>query len=194
MAGRSPEFFPLPRPDLALWLKLSKREQSLNPNFVPRSDDLQNDIGPFELEGRALWFAPRFYGGEGSAGLGAIGSFGADTLRYEMRYLADVAPYAGTAIRLDGDYLWLGLGFWPEGSMYGVGLLRFNRKSGETKTFPLPAPVRTIDRLGDTVVAGTDLGIWALRDGALTQYRIEPESGGRLGVLTRTITNGGGQP
>jgi hypothetical protein len=72
-------------------------------------EQIENDIGPFALDGTRLWFGNTFYDGEGISGVGAIGSFDTITRQFEMRYLPEIAPWSASALLVEGPDIWVGL-------------------------------------------------------------------------------------
>ncbi len=154
------EFYPAPVPTMALDRKMRSSE--------PAPFEIENDVGPVAMDGSTVWFANRFYDGEGTSGVGAIGAFDVRTRQFEMRYLPDIAAWSGSAMRLDGDDLWIGLMRQPEGAAFSGGLLRYNLKSGAVAKFEIPDYIHTIDRAGDAIYCGTSNGLYVVRDGAVT--------------------------
>jgi hypothetical protein len=175
-------FYPVPVPTMDL-------NRRLRPNEQPPAE-IENNIGPAALDGSVIWFANSFYDGEGTSGVGAIGSFDVHTHKFEMRYLREIAPWSGSASRIDGDDLWIGLMRRPEGAAFSGGLLRFNRRTGAVAKFDIPDYIHTIDRLGDAIYCGTSNGLYRLRGGEITQMRFEPDARGKLTMFTRTFFPG----
>jgi hypothetical protein len=184
--GRNTANYAVPIPGMDLYMKvrvpvdpLLRRYPSQRPNTIT------NQIGPFAMNGSMLWFTTTFYDGEGLSSLGAIGTFDARTRKFQMRYLPEIARWSGSALRLDGDDVWVGLAGQPEGAVYGGGLLRYNRKTGAVRTYPVHDLIYTIDRAGDAIYLGTAHGLYMLRGETLTQYRFEPDQRGRIHVVAR---------
>jgi hypothetical protein len=171
------EFYPAPVPTMALQRKLRPTEQA--------PLEIENNIGPFVKVGSTIWFTNSFYDGEGVSGVGAIGAFDLRTHKFDMRYLPEIAPWSGPALRFDGENLWIGLMRQPEGAAYGGGLLRYDPRTGAAAKFKIPDYIYTIDRLGDTIYCGTANGLYLVRGGEVTQMRFEPDAGGKIAV-TRT--------
>ncbi|MEN6601895.1 MAG: hypothetical protein ABFD86_05715 [Bryobacteraceae bacterium] len=174
--------YPVPVVDIGFQMKTRKASQ--------RPLEIENRIGPYEMEGSTLWFANTFYDGEGMSGMGALGTFDARTRKYEMRYLPQIVSWSGSALRLDGDDVWVGLARRPEGAVYGGGLLRYNRKTRSVRTYPVKDVIYTIDHVGDALYLGTSHGLYMLRGEILTQYRFEPDERGRIHVVARHAIDG----
>jgi hypothetical protein len=171
-------FYAAPVPTMSLDRKMRLGE--------PAPGEIENDIGPVAMGGSTVWYANRFYDGEGTSGVGAIGAFDVSTGKFEMRYLPAIAAWSGSAIRLDGDDLWVGLMRQPEGAAFSGGLLRYGTKTGVVAKFDVPDYIHTIDRLGDAIYCGTSNGVYVVRDGAVVHTSFEPDANGKLTAVTRT--------
>lgn len=183
--------YPAPVVDLDYYMKVrAPLDPLLRRNPSRRPLEIENRIGPYEMEGSRLWFASTFYDGEGMSGLGAIGTFDAGTRKYEMRFFPEIVCWPGSALRLDGDDVWVGLARRPGGAVYGGRLLRYNRKTHSARTYPVKDVIYTIDRVGGALYLGTSQGLYVLRDETLTQYRFEPEERGRIHAVARHGTDG----
>ena len=175
----SKQYYPAPIPTMALYRKVVPDKQA--------PLEIEDDIGPFVLDGHKIWFANTFYDSEGVSGVGAVGSFDISTRKYEMRYLPEIAPWSGSAILLDGGDLWIGLMRRPEGADYGAGLLRYNIRTGAAAKYPVADYIHTIDRLGDTVYCGTSHGLYTVRGNHVMQFRFEPDDKGKLIMVPREV-------
>jgi len=173
------QLFPAPIPTMDFYRKML-------PDKQPQLE-IEGDIGPFVLSGTRIWFASTFYDGEGTSGVGAIGTFDIPARKYQMRYLPEIAGWSGSAIMLDGDDLWIGLMRRPEGSSYGGGMLRYNTRTGSARKYAFADVIYTIDRLGDTLYCGTSHGLYMVRDDQLTQLRFEPDGKGELIMVARKV-------
>jgi hypothetical protein len=171
------EFYPAPVPTMAMNRKLRSGEQA--PLVI------ENDVGPVAIDGSTVWFANRFYDGEGTSGVGAVGALDLRTHKFEMRYLPEIAAWSGSAMRLDGDDLWIGLMRQPEGAAFSGGLLRYNLKTGSVAKFEIPDYIYTIDRVGDTVYCGTSNGLFTVRGREVTHLAFEPDVRGKLTMITK---------
>ncbi len=179
------EFFPVPAADLGLYERLREKRSLVAQRPMPSAEGLDTEIGPFALDGDTLWFANTFYDGEGMSGVGAIGSFDLVSRKFEMRYLPEIAPWSASAIKLEGDDLWIGLMRRPEGCPYGAGLLRYNQRTAAVRTYPVSDLIHSIESLGGTLYAGTSDGVYMLRGEQLTHLRFEPDASGRFVMVAR---------
>jgi hypothetical protein len=138
-----------------------------------------------------LWmdrqFGSRFFfcDGEGTSGVGAIGSF--DVRNAQVRdaiFAGDCGLVGiGDAARWRRSLDWLDAA--TVGAAFGGGLLRYNLKTGAVAKFEIRDYIYAIDRAGDAVYCGTSNGLYIVRGGAVTQMKFEPDVSGRLvGVST----------
>ncbi len=178
-SGASRQSYPAPIPSLDFYTRTLPQRQP--------PGELESDIGPFVQSGDKIWFATTFYDGEGTSGIGAIGSFDIATREYQMRYLPEIAPWSGSAISLDGDELWIGLMRRPEGADIAAGLLRYNIRTGAVETIAIPDIIFTVDRAGDALYCGTSHGLYIVRGSEITQMRLEPAATGKLVMIPRSI-------
>jgi hypothetical protein len=149
--------------------------------------EIESDIGPYVERDGKIWFATTFYDGEGTSGIGAIGSFEIASRRYEMQYLPEIVHWSASTMILDGDDLWIGLKQRPEGAEIGRGLLRYNIATGTAQLFPIPDVIFTLGFAGDALYCGTSHGLYMLRADHLAQLRFEPDVTGRLIMIPRPI-------
>ncbi|MBZ5609391.1 MAG: hypothetical protein LAP38_14095 [Acidobacteriia bacterium] len=177
--GGIKKFYPVPVPSMAQHREAVPEKQA--------PGEIENDIGPYVQVGGKIWFANTFYDSEGVSGVGAIGAFDIAARQYDMRYLAEIAPWSGSAMLADGDDLWVGLMRRPEGANYGAGLLRYDTRTGAVSTVAIADLIHTIDRVGNALYCGTSHGLYVVRGGKVTQFRFEPDESGRLVMVARAI-------
>ena len=164
-----------------------RQKRQDQPPFNSPPGELESDIGPFVKSGDQIWFATTFYDGEGTSGIGAIGSFDIAARKYTMRYLPEITPWSGSAILLDGTDLWIGLTRHPEGADMSGGLLRYNITTGKVRTFTTPDVIFTIDRAGDAIYCGSSHGLYLIRADQVTQLRFEPDEAGQFVMISRRV-------
>ena len=141
---------------------------------------LNNSIGPYAFDGKKLWFANQFYDGEGQSGVGALGTFDPVTARYEMRYFPQIAPWSASVLRVEDEFVWIGLTRQPEGNVSGAGVLRFQKGTGTVRDYAITDYVATLTRAGSALYFGTVHGAYVLNtnEGILTHIRVEPGPNG----------------
>ena len=177
--------YPAPVPSRDLYKRLRPETRTVSSAGDSFPGSIENEIGPIAFDGERLWFANTFYDGEGTSGLGAIGSFDVASRKYEMRYLPEIARWSASALLLDKGKLWIGLMGRPEGTPYGSGVLRFDTKTGATRTFPIKDYVLSIDRSSDLLYFGTSHGVYELDlpTDRIVHIRIEPGPSEKPGVI-----------
>ncbi|MFN0104263.1 MAG: hypothetical protein ACKV2U_19530 [Bryobacteraceae bacterium] len=182
-------FYPVPVPTVEMYHLLRRAVGAVAFTPGPAPGGLENSVGPFAFDGERLWFANRFYDGEGTSGVGAVGSFDPATRRYEMRYLPEIAPWAASVLALDGRFVWIGLMRQPEGSAYGAGVLRFDKETELVRKYPIDGYVSTIVRAGSALYFGTAYGVYTLDadERRLTHVRVEPGPEGPRRIVTESI-------
>ncbi|HYI97417.1 MAG TPA: hypothetical protein VEX68_28020 [Bryobacteraceae bacterium] len=183
------QFSPVPIPSRELYKKLRPEVRVISYAADSLPGSIENEIGPYAFDGERVWFANTFYDGEGMSGVGAIGSFDVTTRKYEMRYLPEIARWSASALRLESGNLWIGIMRRPEGAEYGTGVLRFDTKTGATRTFPIKDYVVSIERLGDALYFGTSHSVYAidLATDAVSHIRVEPGRSGKPEVFNRQV-------
>jgi hypothetical protein len=176
--GRA-QFYSVPVPTLETYTRLRTNLGKIA--FAPATPGfLDNSIGPYAFDGEKLWFANQFYDGEGQSGVGALGTFDPVTARYEMRYLPEIAPWSASVLRVEDEFVWIGLMRQPEGNVSGAGVLRFQKGMGTVREYPITDYVATLTRSGSALYFGTVHGVHVLdtNEGTLTHIRIEPGRNG----------------
>jgi hypothetical protein len=183
------QFYPVPVPTTAQYDELRRRTGQVAFTPGPAPGGLENSIGPYAFDGSKLWFGNRFYDGEGTSGVGAIGSFDLASRSYEMRYLPEIAPWSASVLAGDSGSIWVGLMRQPEGAAYGGGVLRFDPHSGSARKYPISDYVTTIMRVGSALFFGTAHGVYVYQTetNSLTHVRVEPGSSSPLQVVTLKI-------
>lgn len=155
------------RPKSAQWLEVE---------FIT----LEAGIGAFQVVRDTVWFGTTFYDGEGTTGVGAVGSFSLDTRRYDIRHAPALADWSTSALAVVDGVLWLGLVLHPEGASYGGGVLRYDTRSNSTRRYPVPDVITTLVVWEDTVYAGTTDGIYRLQEGRFAPLPLGFDPEGRL--------------
>jgi hypothetical protein len=144
-------------------------------------------VGPFQSDRDGFWFGKSFYDAEGDTGIGAIGRLDGDG-RYQFLRIAELRDWSVSAILVDGDIIWAGLTHHGEGHDYSGGLLRHDRRTGRTIVHAVPDIVHTIVRRNAATFVGTDRGVYVVRAGGTTRYRMEPDITGRLVAVSQHAT------
>lgn len=158
-----------------------KRPRRVADGYTREKTELGGEIGPIQLEGRRIWFGTTFYDGEGTSGVGAIGSFDLDTRRWQLVYPRALADWSSSAILVEADAVWLGLVHRTESRGRDGALLRWDRQTGATRRVPM-AGITVIRRFGGLLYVGAEDGLFIIDGAKVTQVRVVPTRAGGLGV------------
>lgn len=154
--------YPLPQPSYTLFRKL--RPVRVGDGYDKETTSLENEIGPWRLVDGKVWFGLNFYDGEGSSGIGGIGSFDLSTRKFQISYLKEIAGDSSFAMLVEPDTIWLGLGVQPEGADSGTGIAKINRSDHSVVRYKAPGIVNAFVRSGDKVFAATTDGMMVFGD------------------------------
>ena len=150
--------------------------------YTREGSHINDTIGPWQREGERVWFAKNFYDGEGETGVGGFGWF--DTRNRSLHSIdaSLLADWSVWALNVSPDAVWMALGSNGEyGGMPG-GLLRYDRGTGAFLKIPLRDAVAAIVRVGDEVLAGTELGIAVIDGTGARRWCVDVTSDGRRRV------------
>jgi hypothetical protein len=164
------KFYPLPQSTAGKYIQLRTEDLRINP-FTPDHYERQEVIGPYQIEGRRIWFGNSYYDGEGMKGVGAFGYFDTSTRRYTLFSPPEVARYEISAILVEPDRVWIALDrFGEDISRSPGGLVRWNRMTHEIQKYPLEFGVDSIRVEGDSLRLKTRDGYALFRDGELRRF------------------------
>ncbi|MDQ6676791.1 MAG: hypothetical protein M3Z09_05795 [Acidobacteriota bacterium] len=163
-------FYPLPQSTAGDYIRLRPKDLRINP-FRPDQYERREVIGPYQIEDGKIWFGNSYYDGEGMRGVGAFGSFDTSTRRYTLFSPPAVAPYEISAILVEPDRIWIALDrFGEDISKSPGGLVRWNRKTHETRKYPLEFTIDGIRTDGDALRLNTRGGYAIFRNGELRRF------------------------
>jgi hypothetical protein len=145
---------------------------------------ISEEIGPHQLESDRFWFGKTFYNGEGSTGVGGFGYFDATTRSYRLYSPPEIHSWSVSAIRVENDFVWLGLHHRGEYGNTSGGLLRWDRKTEEVRLFDVRLSIGHIVRHRDTLYLGGN-GIVRLRGDEIQSYFVDRIAGGRYQIVAR---------
>ena len=150
---------------------------------------VHESVDAFALHDTRLWFGTSFYDGEGYTGVGTLGYFDLVRRRYEFIRLPEMADWSTTAILVEEDAVWIGLADRLEGADRSGGLLRYDRRSGETRIYPIKYVIADIFRQDGTLYVGAARGrVYLLQDDSIVAgYSVEPALNG--GYEVRSLSN-----
>jgi len=182
--GSKESKYPLPQSELKTW-QLARQDDIAN--GIPADQPLiSEEIGPHQLEGNRLWFGKTFYNGEGRTGVGGFGYFDAATRSYRLYSPPEIHRWSVSAIRVEPDFIWLGLYHFGE---YGGDpadlFLRWDRKTEEVRRFNVRSFIGQISRHHDALYLSGFDGIDVLRGDEVQSYFVDRTAGGRYQIVPR---------
>jgi hypothetical protein len=116
-------------------------------------------IGPTQVVGPRLWFGKDFYSGEGFVGIGGFGYFDTTSRSFRIFSIPEVQKAPVFAIYVEGDIVWLGLGYRGEWGDSGQGLLRVDMRTMRTRKYAVPGMATSIARHAGRLYVGTSEGV-----------------------------------
>jgi hypothetical protein len=140
-------------------------------------------IGPYQRVGNRIWVGKTFYDGEGSTGVGDIGSFDLATQNWEFLHIHEMADWSTSAILVEPDVIWVGRVLDGEGAGSSGGLLRYERTTRKASIIPLADIIVKIVRVGKRLYCGTSGGFAIVDLDRAKRYEFTPQMDG-----TYTIT------
>ena len=143
-------------------------------------------MGPYQKGDDGFWFGKTFYDGEGTSGVGGIGSVNAAGV-YQMIRIPELFDWSVSALLVEPDTIWIARVVHPEGADHSGGLLEYNRRSRRVSVHPVPDVITSIVRAEGALFLGTTHGVYLFRDGARLRYRMEPDIDERMTVVVETL-------
>jgi hypothetical protein len=155
--------------------------------YTEEETSLETEIGASTLDGGRIIFGLGFYDGEGTSGVGGIGSFDLQSKKFEIAYLKDIADFSVYSMLAEPDSIWLGLAVQPEGAVYPQGMAKINRKDNSLVRYKIPNLINTIVRIGRTIYAGTSNGVVAFGDdGSIENIKVSiNKDGGYVTTISK---------
>jgi len=176
--------YPLAQSDLETWRQARPDDAKSFSN--PDLAEMNEEIGPHQLEDYRLWFGKTFYNSEGSTGVGGFGYFDAAAAAYHLYSPPEIQRWSVSAILVEADCVWLALYRRGEYGNSPGGLLRWDRRSGHAQKFAAAEIVTSIVRSGNGIYLGATDGIDALRGDRITQYFVDRSANGRYAMAERS--------
>jgi hypothetical protein len=183
--GPNQKSYPLAQSDLRTWQQA--RPDDAKSFSRPDVAEMNEEIGPHQLEGGRLWFGKTFYNSEGSTGVGGFGYFDAATATYRLYSPREMQRWSVSAILVEAGCIWLALYRRGEYGNSSGGLLRWDRVTAQVRSFAVPEVVTHIATsltaavapTGEVVYLGATDGIVVLRGDRITSYFVDRTAGGR---------------
>ncbi len=181
--GAARKTYALPQTDLAAWQRARPDETR---NYLhPDQAEMNEQVGPHQVEGGRLWFGKTFYNGEGATGLGGFGYFDTATATYHLMAPPEIYAWSVSAILVEPDCVWLALYHRGEYGDTAGGLLRWDRNAAALQSFPVKSIITAMAWQGDTLYLGATDGIVTLQAGRITSYFVDASADGKYQVVER---------
>jgi hypothetical protein len=181
--GDARKIYPLPQTDLATWQRARPDETK---NYLhPDHAEMNEQVGPHQVEDGRLWFGKTFYNGEGATGLGGFGYFDTATASYHLIAPPEIYAWSVSATLLEPDCVWLALYHRGEYGDTAAGLLRWDRNAATVRSFPVKSIITAMAWQGDTLYLGATDGIVTLQAGRITSYFVDRNADGSHRMVER---------
>jgi hypothetical protein len=105
--GQQKKSYLLLQSDLDTWREA--RPDDVKSGLAPDAAEMNEAIGPHQLEGDRLWFGKSFYNSEGLTGVGGFGYFDANARSWKIYSPAEIQRRSVSAILVEPDSVWLAL-------------------------------------------------------------------------------------
>jgi hypothetical protein len=182
------------RPDLILTRPLPTSTYAefarARPERVKQGYDSQSfigeGIGAYYALGDRVWVGKSFYDREGSSGVGAIGYVDASGV-YTFLTIPDVVDWSVSSLWVEEDSIWAGLVSDGESAARSGGLLEYSRKTQRATVHTVPDVIHSIARVDGATFLGTSHGVYVIRNGQRTRYRMEPDITGRSVLIEESL-------
>jgi hypothetical protein len=181
--GAARKAYALPQTDLATWQRA--RPDDAKTYLHLDQAEMNEQVGPHQVEGGRLWFGKTFYNGEGATGLGGFGYFDTATASYHLIVPPEIYPWAVSAILVEPDCVWLALYHRGEYGDTAGGLLRWDRNAATVQSFPVKSIITAMAWNGDTLYLGATDGIVTLQAGRITSYFVDRNADGSHRMVER---------
>ncbi len=175
--------YPLPQSDLQTWLA-ARPDEAKSP-IRPNPAELNEQIGPHQMEGDRIWFGKTFYNAEGLSGVGGFGYFDTATHSYQLYAPAEILSWSVSAILVEPDSIWLALYRRGEYGNTPGGLICWERRTQQVQRFDLRDVITNLARCGDAICMG-NYGLTILKEGRTRSYFVDRSSVGRYHFAERT--------
>lgn len=182
--GPKEKIHQLPQSDLNTW-RLARRDEVDLRSIPPSQTDLNEEIGPHQLEEGRLWFGKTFYNGEGLTGIGGFGYFDEGMRSYRLYSPPEIHRWSVSSLLVEPDFIWLALCHRGEYGNNSGGLLRQDRKTEQVRLFSVSTIINMIVRHDDALYMGTVDGIVVLRDDQIQSYFVDLATDGRYQIVAR---------
>jgi hypothetical protein len=189
--GPNQKSYPLAQSDLRTWQQA--RPDDVKSFARPDQAEMNEEIGPHQLEGGRLWFGKTFYNSEGFVGVGGFGYFDPATATYRLYSPPEIQRWSVSAILVETGCIWLALYRRGEFGNNSGGLLRWDRETAQVRSYAVTDVVTQIAThiaalntpAGEFVYLGATDGIVVLHGDQITSYFVDRTAGGRYIMAAR---------
>ncbi len=164
------------------------RPRRVRDGYVENATSIGEEIGAYQVVDGRVWLGKRFYDGEGTTGVGALGYFDIAQQKFVFLDIPEIVDWSVSAILVESQTVWAGLQNNPEGASRSGGLLRHDVKTSSTHIYPIEDLIQTIHRSGNALLIGTSNGIYVFRADHLIRYRAEPTIDGTFVLFTENLS------
>lgn len=175
--------YPLAQSDAQTWRRA--RPDDANAHLQVNEAEMNEQIGPHQVEGGRFWFGKTFYNSEGLTGVGGFGYFDTATASYRLFAPPEIAAWSVSAILVEPDAVWLALHRRGEYGNYPGGLLRWDLNTATVRHWDMPWIATSLARAGDAICMGTTDGIAALRGDRVVSYFVDRSAAGQYRMAAR---------
>lgn len=102
--------------------------------------------------------------------------------------IQELFDWSVQAVLAEPQAIWAGRVSHPEGADKSGGLLRYDRNTRRVRLYDVPDVIHAIARVGDAIFMGTGHGLYVIKNGGKTRYRVEPDITGHFIVMAQTMT------
>lgn len=160
----------------------SARPDRVRDGYDRGAAEMNEQIGPWKLEGDRLWFGKTFYDGEGQTGVGGFGYFDSVERKFRLFAPPEIAKWSVSSIEVDDDAVWLALIHNGEWGGSSGGLLRFDRRTETMKQFEVAEIVTDMSLVSGKLLAATRLGMAVVEGEQMRRFLVDRTTDGRLRI------------
>jgi len=175
--------YPLPQTDTQTWQ--NARPDDAKSYLHPDQAEMNEQIGPHQMDGGQFWFGKTFYNSEGLTGVGGFGYFDTTGASYHLFAVPEIAAWSVSAVLVEPDCVWLALYRRGEYGNYPGGMLRWDRRTSAVQHWDVSWTGTSIARAGDAIYMGATDGIVALRGDRITSYFVDRSAAGQYRMAAR---------
>jgi hypothetical protein len=127
--------------------------------FRKENTVIRETIGPVQIVGMRAWFGKTFDDRDGRSGVGAFGYLDQSDGKFHMFSPPEIRDWSVSAIRVEGEVVWLGLSSKGEWGDSAGGLLRVDLQTMKVQKYDNDGVVNDFARVEDRLYVATSAGI-----------------------------------